>query len=145
MPSEPSTPSASEPLYPGLLGRGRTIGPEAVARHQKARLQGAMIEAVARDGYAGTTLSQLVALAGVSRSTFYQHFDSKEECFLSAFDVIVEELIIRVRDAYRSEKDFRRRLVAALGAFMNMVVEEPAIASFGTVEWLTLGSAGVAH
>jgi AcrR family transcriptional regulator len=144
MPSE-STPNATEPLYPGLLGRGRAIGPERVARHQKARLQGAMIEAVARDGYAGTTLSGLVALAGVSRTTFYQHFESKEDCFLSTFDVIVEELTTRVRRAYRGEADFREGLVAALGAFMDLVVEEPAVASFGTVEWLTLGGAGVAH
>ncbi len=104
-----------------------------------------MVEAVARYGYAGTTLRELVALAGVSKSTFYQHFDSKEDCFLATFDAIVEVLSARVGEAWRTEGDFRDRLVAALSAFMNLAVEEPNAAALATVESLTLGAAGVAH
>jgi AcrR family transcriptional regulator len=118
---------------------------DQVARHQKARLQGAMVEAVARDGYAGTTLRELVTLAGVSKSTFYQHFESKQECFLSTFDEIIEQLGARVGAAYRSGGDFRDQLMAGLAAFMNLAVEEPAAASLTAVESLTLGAAGVAH
>jgi AcrR family transcriptional regulator len=57
-----------------------------------ARLEGAMVEAVARHGFAGTTLRELVGLAGVSKSTFYQHFESKEDCFLATFDQIIAGL-----------------------------------------------------
>ena len=104
-----------------------------------------MVEAVARHGYAGTTLRELVTLAGVSKSTFYEHFESKQDCFLSTFDEIVAILSARVGEAYRAEGDFRERLVAGLAAFMNLAVEEPAAASLAAVESLTLGSAGVAH
>jgi AcrR family transcriptional regulator len=116
-----------------------------VARHQKARLEGAMVEAVARHGYAGTTMRELVTLAGVSKSTFYQHFESKQECFLATFDEIVAILSARVAKAYRAKGDFRERLVAGLAAFMDLAAEEPAAASLAAVESLTLGSAGVAH
>jgi AcrR family transcriptional regulator len=119
--------------------------PERVARHQKARLEGAMVEAVARHGYAGTTLRELVTLAGVSKSTFYEHFESKQDCFLATFDEIVEQLSARVGEAYRSDGDFRERLVAGLAAFMNLAVEEPAAAALAAVESLTLGAAGVEH
>ncbi|HSS43063.1 MAG TPA: TetR/AcrR family transcriptional regulator [Solirubrobacterales bacterium] len=119
--------------------------PERVASHQKARLEGAMVEAVARHGFAGTTLRELVALAGVSKSTFYEHFDSKQDCFLSTFDEIVAEVGERVGQAYREHDDFRTRLVAALAAFMDMAVAEPAAARLAAVESLTLGAAGVAH
>ncbi|MGC1167190.1 MAG: TetR/AcrR family transcriptional regulator [Solirubrobacterales bacterium] len=118
---------------------------DRVARHQKARLEGAMVEAVARHGYAGTTLRELVTLAGVSKTTFYQHFESKQDCFLATFDEIIEQLSARVGEAYRSGEDFRGRLVAGLAAFMNLAVEEPAAASLTAVESLTLGAAGVAH
>lgn len=118
---------------------------DRVARHQKARLEGAMVEAVARHGYAGTTLRELVTLAGVSKSTFYQHFESKQDCFLSTFDEIIEQLSVSVGDAYRSGGDFRGQLVAGLAAFMNLAVEEPGAASLTAVESLTLGAAGVAH
>jgi len=116
-----------------------------VAEHQKARLEGAMVEAVARHGYAGTTLRELVGLAGVSKSTFYEHFDSKQDCFLQTFDEIVTILGARVGEAWRTDGDFRGRLVAALTAFMNIAVEEPNAAALAAVESLTLGAAGVAH
>ena len=55
-----------------------------------------MVEAVARHGYAGTTLRELVRLAGVSKTTFYEHFESKQECFLATFDEIITQVTERV-------------------------------------------------
>ena len=104
-----------------------------------------MVEAVARHGFGATTLRELVALAGVSRSTFYEHFENKQDCFLATFDTIMGELEVRVGEAYRSGADFRDRLVVALRAFMQTAVEEPAAASLAAVDSLTLGAAGVAH
>jgi AcrR family transcriptional regulator len=116
-----------------------------VARHQRARLEGAMVEAVARHGFAGTTLRELVTLAGVSKTTFYEHFDSKQDCFLATFDEIVAQATVRVSAAYREGGDFRGRLLAGLTSFMELAVEEPAAAALAGVESLTLGAAGVAH
>jgi AcrR family transcriptional regulator len=135
----------TEPLFPRLAGGPRRMTPERVARHQKARLEGAMVEAVARHGYAGTTLRELVTLAGVSKSTFYEHFDSKQDCFLATFDEIVDQVSVRVGEAYRSGGDFRQRLLAGLSTFMSLAEDEPAAASLVAVESLTLGAAGVAH
>lgn len=104
-----------------------------------------MVEAVARHGFAGTTLGELVALAGVSRTTFYEHFENKQDCFLATFDAIVAELEVRVGEAYRSGGDFRERLLAGLGAFMEIAVQEPAAASLAAIDSLTLGTAGVEH
>lgn len=143
--TDPAATRPSEPLFPRLTAGPRRMPAERVARHQKARLQGAMVEAVARHGFAGTTLRELVTLAGVSKSTFYEHFESKEDCFLSTFDEIVAQLGARVGEAYRSGGDFRERLVAGLAAFMSLAVEEPAAASLAAVESLTLGAAGVEH
>jgi AcrR family transcriptional regulator len=143
-PSE-GAPQAAQPLFPPASGRLRGQTPERVAGQQKARLEAAMVEAVARHGYAGTTLRELVRLAGVSKSTFYEHFDSKQECFLATFDEIISQVTERVGSAYREEGDFREKLVAALTAFMNLVVNEPEAATLAMVESLTLGTAGVAH
>ena len=104
-----------------------------------------MVEAVARHGYAGTTLRELVRLAGVSKTTFYEHFESKQDCFLATFDEIITQVTERVGFAYRGEGDFREKLVAALTAFMKLVVSEPEAAKLAMVESLTLGTAGIAH
>jgi AcrR family transcriptional regulator len=140
-----TAPDDISPIFSRLpSGRGK-LSPEDVARHQKARLQGAMVEAVARHGYQDTTLGELVSLAGVSKTTFYDHFQSKEECFVSTFDVIVEELARRVATAYRQPGDFREKLLAATGVFLATAEEEPAAARLAAVDSLTLGAAGVAH
>jgi len=142
--TDPAT-RPTEPIFPRLPPGPARIPADRVARHQKARLEGAMVEAVARHGFAGTTLRELVTLAGVSKSTFYENFESKEECFLSTFDEIVAQLGARVGDAYRSAGGFRDQLNAGLAAFMNLAVEEPAAASLAAIESLTLGRAGVEH
>jgi AcrR family transcriptional regulator len=136
---------ATAAIFPRLPAGRRAISARGVARHQRARLQGAMVEAVARHGYADTTVRELVALAGVSKSAFYDHFENKQECFLATFEEIVAELGERVGRTYREPGDFREKLVAALGAFMDTAVQEPAAATLAAVESLTLGPAGVAH
>jgi len=118
---------------------------DEVARHQKDRLEGAIVEAVARHGFASTTVRELVTLAGVSKSTFYDHFESKEECFLATFDSIVGEVAEEVAQAYAGDGDERERLVAALRRFIEIVVERPEDAAFAIIDSLTLGSAGIAH
>jgi AcrR family transcriptional regulator len=104
-----------------------------------------MLEAVRRHGYAATTVGELVALAGVSKSTFYEHFADKRDCFLATFDEIVRQVSERIGEAYRSPGDFRERLRAALACFMELAVADPAAASLAVVESLTLGAAGVEH
>ncbi len=106
---------------------------------------GAMIEAVARNGYAATTLRELVSLAGVSNTTFYQHFDSKQDCFLATSDAIIARAAEQTQRAYQSTTGYRPQLAAALNAFAEFVIAEPAASSLVLVDSLRLGAAGVAH
>lgn len=118
---------------------------DEVARHQRARLEGAMIEAVARHGFASTTIRELVTLAGVSKSTFYEHFEGKEDCFLATFDGIMAQLTEEVVAAYEPPGEPRERLLRALDRFTAIVAERPEAISFVTVDSLTLGAAAVAR
>ena len=52
----------------------------------RGRLICAIADAVAAEGYAATSVADVIALAGVSRKTFYEHFADKEACFLAAYD-----------------------------------------------------------
>jgi AcrR family transcriptional regulator len=145
MATSDSTSQPVKPLFPQLRGGSPALPPARVAEHQKRRLEGAMVEAVARHGFAGTTLNELVGLAGVSKTTFYQHFDNKQDCFLATFDSILAVVTEQVGATFRQSGDFRRRLTAALGTFMAIVAAEPAAARLTMVDLLTLGAAGVAH
>jgi AcrR family transcriptional regulator len=118
---------------------------EAVARHQRGRLEGAMVDAVARHGYWSTTLQELVTLARVSKSTFYEHFESKQDCFLRTFDDIVDEAARRVAETFDEPGELGDRLLAGLRRFMALAAEEEDAAYLATVESLTLGAAAVPH
>jgi AcrR family transcriptional regulator len=106
---------------------------------------GAMVDAVARNGYPATTLRELVSLAGVSNTTFYEHFGSKQECFLATSDAIVARTSERTARAYRSESGYREGLRAALMSFADFVAEEPAATSLVLLDSLSLGAVGVTH
>jgi len=136
-----SDPRVIQPLFPRLSGGPGKLPPEKVAAHQRARLQGAMVEAVARHGYAGTTLRELVALAGVSKSTFYEHFENREACLLAGFEDAVDESRRRITGAAEREESWPEQLRAGLTALLDYIVEEPALARTCLVESVTAGPA----
>lgn len=141
--------SKPEPLYPKLVAR-RNAPAKVVAAHQRARLHAAMIEACARHGYAETTARELVALAGVSTKALYQHFGSKEKCFLATFDVIVAQAIGRISGAYRggpngAQGDWSAGLCRAFDAFVDELIERPAPSRLALVEILAAASPALAR
>jgi AcrR family transcriptional regulator len=138
-------PTPTQPIFPRLASGPRKLEAEQVARNQRGRLQGAMVEAVARHGFADTTLRELVSLAGVSKSTFYEHFENKQDCFLSTFDFIGLEVERRVDEAVDWPSDLREKVAAGITAAFTVIAEEQAAASLVTVESLTLGAAAVPH
>jgi len=92
---------------------------EAVARHQRTRLYGAMIEAVHKWGYTATTVAHVIALAGVSRRAFYEQFANKEECFLATYDISVARSKKRILDAWLTDRGWANRLHRSCQAFVE--------------------------
>lgn len=76
-------PVEMTPLPPGKHGLSRS----EVAESQRMRLLRAMAEVMATKGYARTSVADVLRRARVSRETFYELFDSKEDCFLGAFEL----------------------------------------------------------
>jgi len=57
----------------------------------RERLQRALIELVREGGYNAVTVQDIVDRANVGRTTFYLHYNSKDELFLSCHEAIVSE------------------------------------------------------
>jgi AcrR family transcriptional regulator len=72
-------------------GRVHSSSP-AVQADQRARLLGAIVEIVARDGYPDAKIGDIAARAGVSRATFYELFGTKEKCLLAAQRELADKL-----------------------------------------------------
>lgn len=92
-------------------------------------------------GYRAVTVADIVRRAGIARNTFYDNFASKEDCFLATQDYAVEESLQRVVEAAAAVEGWEERLAAGLGAFLNYVAGEPALARTCIVEALSAGPA----
>jgi AcrR family transcriptional regulator len=108
-------------------------------RNQRERLIAGLAEAVAENGYAGTTIAHITRHAAVSRRTFYEHFNSKDECFIAAYDMVMTELNQRVGEAFEQEKKWPQAVRAGLAAMLEFLVNEPHLARLSMVEALVAG------
>jgi AcrR family transcriptional regulator len=140
MASRPSTPAAAASPVPRALPRGRhAAAREVVLASQRGRLLEAMAQCVAEQGYAATTVAQVIARAGVSRKTFYEHFADKRACFLAAWEVGNEILLAQVLAAGEEADGWRARLRAGADAFLEVLAAEPEFARSFMVEVLSVG------
>jgi AcrR family transcriptional regulator len=122
------------------LPRGRhRLSREAVAESQRERMLDAIAELVAEHGYAHSTVGGIAAKAGVSRTTFYEQFDSKEDCFHQAFEAVAEQLIEAMEGASKPIKEPRKALAAGVRAALEWFAERPAAAATFIVEVHTVG------
>src|SRR5690349_8167034 len=124
------------------LPRGRHgLSPEFVAQNQRERLITGLTEVLHEVGYQKTTVSMIGQRAAVSKSDFYKHFESKDECFIAAYEVAIEQVRECVTSACEEvpAEEWPRRVRAATGALLGLFSDQPALASITLVEGLRAG------
>ena len=114
---------------------------------QRNRIHQAMIEVVSNRGYPETRVVDVIGRAGVSRKTFYELFESKEDCFLAAYDLLLEILLEEATDAFESAPGaaWAERIAAALEALLEHLSRHPEEARFAIVEVLAAGPKALAR
>jgi len=124
------------------LPRGRHgLSPEFVARNQRERLIAGLTRALYEVGYQKTTVSLIGQRAAVSKSDFYKHFESKDDCFIAAYDAAVTRIRERVVESCDgvAGRPWALRVSAAIDALLQLLASEPAVASLVLVEGLRAG------
>lgn len=130
-----STPwGNADELRARRLSPGPGTAPEEVTRNQRERLLGAMVLAIDEHGYEATRVADLLEIVSVSRSAFYTHFENKLDCFLAAVDAIAALAVERIATAYGAGGPWDARLRAAVDAFVDLVIAQPAAARLCVVE-----------
>ncbi len=77
--------------------------------------------------------------AGMSRRTFYELFEDREDCFLASLEVVVQRIARDVVDVYEREGRWRERIRAALIVLLERLGTEPGVARVCLVETLKAG------
>jgi AcrR family transcriptional regulator len=124
------------------LPRGRHgLSPEFVAQNQRERLIAGLTEVLYEVGYQKTTVSLIGARASVSKSDFYKHFQSKDECFFAAYEAAIEKIRKVVVDTCAAQKkaDWEVRVRDGISALLAYLAADPGLASISLVEGLRAG------
>jgi AcrR family transcriptional regulator len=122
-------------LPPGRHGLPRDV----VAENQRERLLNGVVEAVAEHGYNATTIGKITAAAKISRRTFYEYFDGKEDCFLAAYEMIDAHVRESVLAAGDPAGPWPERVRARLAALLEVLARDLAVARFYLSEPRTAG------
>lgn len=128
-----------EELRTALPGHRSHVTRDDVAASQRGRLLDAVTQSVAEKGYAATTVADIVNLAGVSRTTFYQHFKGKPDCFLDAYQSGFDEAIARLYAEAVTHDGWIERLRAGNASLLATLAKAPDFARAFFVEVLAAG------
>jgi AcrR family transcriptional regulator len=125
---------------------GRHLVPrDFVTQNQRERMLLATAELVAERGYQKTTIELIAKTARVALSTFYEHFSSKEECFLAAFDESIAAAGEVFEELLDPEQPWTEQIATGLEVALEMIVAEPARARLCIVESQAAGGAALAR
>jgi AcrR family transcriptional regulator len=131
---------------PSRLPRGpHDLPRSAVEGSQRARLKNAVVDLVAEGGWETVTIGALCRAASVSRSTFYEHFESKEACMLAAYDDFAILIAGKVGAALADQGGFERLLEKALHGCFTELERDPKAARAFLVEMEAAGEAAQAR
>jgi len=112
---------------------------------QRRRLLLAFVEVLAEQGLENVSVGRICKRAGVSRRTFYELFEDRDECLLAAFDQATERLADKVVPAYGYPGKWSARVRAGLTALLEYFDLHPGVARMCVVETLRAGPEVLEH
>jgi AcrR family transcriptional regulator len=98
----------------------------------RRRLLEGMAAAIRERGFRDTTVADVVRLARTSRRTFYEHFASKQDCYIALLRESNAEMISEIATAVDPHAAWDVQVRQAIEAWIGASESEPAI----TLSWI---------
>lgn len=111
-----------------------TVPADAATQSQRRRILDAFASSCAEKTFATLTIADIVGRAGVSRATFYKHFDNKRECFDAATDFFVEEMYTAAGRVQSNTATGPENVRAAIAAILELMTAMPDYTRLVVVE-----------
>jgi AcrR family transcriptional regulator len=100
----------------------------------------AMVRVVGAKGYRETAVADVIEEAGTSRTTFYKYFDDKHDCFLAAYEMLVEQVFAEVVANCDGDASWISRMTDGLTTIVGRFAGDPALARTAVVEVAAAGA-----
>lgn len=116
------------------------VWPMATTESRRQLILEAMVRVVGRKGYKLTSVADVIEEAGTTRTTFYRHFDDKQDCFLAAYDWVVERVLDEVIANCNGEQPWLERVRSGLTTIVELFALDPELARTAIVEVAAAGA-----
>jgi len=100
----------------------------------------AMIRVVGSKGYKETSVADVIEEAPTSRTTFYKYFEDKHDCFLAAYEVLVEQVFAEVVANCDGSQSWLERVETGLSTIVKLFALDPKLARTAVVEVAAAGA-----
>lgn len=118
-----------------------TTSVEADKSAFRSRLLDAMIQSVVEDGYQNTTVADIVRRAKTSRRTFYEHFASREECFVALLTTVNTKHVREIARVVDTQAPWRAQVRQAVEAWIGSYQAHPELMLAWIRDLPTMGTA----
>jgi AcrR family transcriptional regulator len=120
-----------EPLaQPSTPPRPQVTGPPPGAEARE-RILWAMAEILDRKGYPAMTIGDIAQEAGVSFTTFYSHFEGKQEALIAGLEFGEQRLLADTVPVYQAQPNWAHAVADGVQAFFAHLSANPKIARLG--------------
>jgi AcrR family transcriptional regulator len=114
---------------PRTRGRSGGVSPRGrIAELQRARLIAGAVLAAEELGWSSTTVAHITARARVSRRTFYDLFEHREDCLLAVLQDVVERIEGEISEAELAGLGWSDRVRGGLFVVLSFFDREPVLA-----------------
>lgn len=110
----------------------------------RRRLVEGLAAAIVEKGYVATTIADIVRHAHVSKRTFYEHFEDKEECFLAGYKAASDDTLAIITAAAAADGTWQERVHLASRAYLEALQAFPALTRTYLVELYAAGPRALA-
>jgi AcrR family transcriptional regulator len=117
-------------------------GPARPGEYRDRLLEG-MAAAVDEKGFAEITLADIARHARVSKRTFYEHFDTKQDCLLALYVAASERALARIAESIDPSLDLDAQIAKTTEVYFSSMQERPALLRTLLVEILAAGPRGL--
>lgn len=111
---------------------------------REGAMEGVLV-ACGEHGFRETSVRSILEHSGGHRAQFYQHFESKEDCFAQAYSVWIERLCVSVLEAAATTPGWEAGVREAIVRLFQFVSRRPAIARALFVEVQIAGEPALAR
>ncbi len=110
-----------------------------VSQTQRSRMLSSAVQVISEYGYGEMSVARITSGAGVSRRTFYDLFEDREDCFLAIFEDAVSRARQLMRAGHEGGGSWREQVRAALFSLLLFMDREPGVRALLVVDALKAG------